>query len=177
MILDKTTERLPIVLSTDDGTVLKIQHISANHFSCLDSFIRSLSFSTRYFRFGSGDFNPSVDDVLRECNPDPHECVHLLVTVDENDQERIIGSARYVIQSNACCEFAIAVTDSWKHHGVGHLLMHNLIESAKSRGINEIYGRILGSNLGMIDFVRGCGFEIMNSSEGSWLKIATLSLH
>jgi len=176
MILDKTTEKLPIVLSTEDGTVLKIQHISTNHFSCLSTFVRSLSFSTRYFRFGNGDFNPSEEEVLRECNPNPQECVHLLVMVDQSDQEQVIGSARYVIQSEVSCEFAIAVADSWKHHGVGHLLMQALMESAKSRGIKEIYGRILGSNLGMIEFVRGCGFEIMNSAEGSWLKIATLSL-
>jgi acetyltransferase len=94
---------------------------------------------------------------------------------NESEQDNVIASARYVIQSDTCCEFALAVTDSWKHHGVGHQLINALIESAKCRGIKEMYGKILCSNLEMIEFVRGCGFEVSDSNKGSWLKIATLS--
>jgi len=130
--------KMNIVWETDDGTVLTLRHISANDVCCLTSFVRGLSFSTRYFRFGSGDFNPGEDEILRVCTPDSQQCEHSLAVVDEKGKDKVIGSARYVIQSDTCCEFAIAVTDSWRHHGVGHQLMNVLIESAKNRGIKEM---------------------------------------
>jgi len=70
----------------------------------------------------------------------------------------------------------IVVADKWNHHGVGHQLMSALLNSAKSQSLRKMYGRILASNLDMIEFVRGCGFEISDSPEGPWLKIASIDL-
>jgi acetyltransferase len=177
MELDKMEARLPTAWKTDDGTVLMLRHISAHDVCQLASFVRELSFGTRYFRFGSADFAPSEDEILRVCTPDPQECVHLLVWMNENGKRKVMGSARYVVQSDTRCEFAIAVSDSWKHHGVGYRLMNALIEIARSRrGIKQMYGNILRTNLVVSEFIEGCGFEIADSEEGDWLKVATLSL-
>lgn len=39
-----------------------------------------------------------------------------------------------------------------------------------------MYGRVLESKLDMIEFVRGCGFELADSPEDRWLKISSVTL-
>lgn len=93
------------------------------------------------------------------------------------DGDSIVGSARYVIQPDRTgCEFVIVVADRWSHHGIGHQLMRALFACAKSQGIARMFGRVLGSNRDMIEFVQGWGFEVSDSPEGSWLKIASTTL-
>ena len=89
---------------------------------------------------------------------------------------QVNGSARYVIQvDRTSCEFVIVVADKWSHHGIGHELMGALIDSAKRQGLRKMWGRILASNLDMLAFVRGQGFEISDSPDGAWQKIASIT--
>jgi acetyltransferase len=88
----------------------------------------------------------------------------------------VIGSARYVTEADRkSCEFVIVVADKSSHHGVGHALMGALIDSAKRQGIGKMWGRILASNLDMLAFVKAQGFEISDSPDGAWQKIASIT--
>ena len=58
------------------------------------------------------------------------------------------------------CEFAIAVADDWRGHGLGRQLLAALFERARSSGLTLIYGRILATNTRMIEFSRRNGFEV-----------------
>jgi acetyltransferase len=166
----------PIVWKARDSSILTIRPISPGDVCSLLAFVNGLSFANRYFRFGNGEFNPSTEEAMRVCTPNLDECTHLVVAMNKGGNEILIGSSRYVIHSKTCCEFAIAVTDSWKHHGVGHRLMDNLIVSAKSRGMKQMYGKILSTNLDMIKFVSDFGFNINESEDGLGLIIATCNL-
>ena len=165
------------VWQADDGTVLTLRHLGEPDTQNLIAFVRGLSVSARYFRFGQGDYDPGQDTTLQACRLDPEQGVHLIAVAPQEAGEIVIGSARYVIQPDrTSCEFVIVVADKWVHHGVGHQLMGALLDCAKSQGLRKMYARVLGSNLGMLEFVRGYGFEISDSPEGHWLKIASLNL-
>jgi acetyltransferase len=56
-------------------------------------------------------------------------------------------------------EFAIIVEDGMRHRGIGHLLMHQIIDYAASHGIHRIYGDILVENTAMLDLCRHLGFR------------------
>ncbi|MEW6118824.1 MAG: GNAT family N-acetyltransferase [Pseudomonadota bacterium] len=141
------------------------------------TFVRGLSVSARYFRFGDGDYDPLRDSALHDCLLKPEQGVHLVAVSLQGVNEVVVGSARYVIQPDGgSCEFGIVVADSWSHHGVGHRLMTALLECAREQGLASMYGRILASNLDMLAFVAGCGFDIGNSPEGAWVKIARIGL-
>jgi acetyltransferase len=74
---------------------------------------------------------------------------------------RIVGEARYVANPGGrSCEIGIAVADDWRHSGLARLLMQALAGAARERGFERLKGLVLRENTGMLDFVRGFGFEI-----------------
>jgi len=167
----------PAVWKTEDGTDLTLRRLQESDADNLIAFVRNLSVSARYFRFGQGDYAPGLDESLKLCPLRPDEGMHLVVLTTGGTGEQVVGSARYVIQPDrSSCEFVIVVADKWDHHGVGHRLMNALIDCAKSQGLQKMVGRILASNRDMLQFVRGCGFTISDSAEGDWMKIASIDL-
>jgi acetyltransferase len=74
-------------------------------------------------------------------------------------------------------EFALVVEDSMTRRGVGRLLMQHLIEYAASRGINEIYGDVLGDNTPMLALCRQLGFRLGLPSREGVLKVSLDPLH
>lgn len=160
-----------------DGTVLTLRQLHEADAQRLIAFVKGLSVSARYFRFGNGDYDPGLDEVLQVCRLDQEQGLHLIVVTPTDAGESVVGSARYVIERDrSSCEFVVVVADKWSHHGVGHQLMNALLGCAKSQGLRKMYGRVLASNLDMLQFVRACGFGIADSPEGPWLKIASIDL-
>jgi len=165
------------IWKADDETVLTLRRLNESDTKRLISFVKGLSVTARYFRFGQGDYDPGLNEVLRVCRLDPEQGMHLIVLTSVDAGETVVGSARYVIQPDrSSCEFVVVVADKWNHHGIGHQLMNALLSCAKSQGLQKMYGRVLGSNLDMLQFVKACGFEISDSPEGPWLKIARIDL-
>ena len=159
------------------GTVLTLRRLNESDTEKLVAFVKGLSVSARYFRFGQGDYDPGLDEALRVCRPDPDQGLHLVVVAPTDAGEAIVGSARYVIQDDrSSCEFAVVVAEQWNHHGVGHQLMDALLDGAKSQGLKGMVGRVLASNPDMLQFVKACGFEVSDSPEGPWLKVASIDL-
>ncbi len=168
---------LPSPLGADVGSSPVIRPLAESDLPNLFAFIRGLSFATRYFRFGHGDYDPEQHGARQGCLLAPEQGLHLIALVDTDGCEVVVGSARYVIQpGKTSCEFAIVVADSWKHHGIGHRLMDALSNRARAQGLRTLFGRILESNQEMIEFVRSYGFEISDGPEGPWQKIAVLNL-
>jgi acetyltransferase len=173
----KSADRLPIEWTAADGTGLTLRHICADDVGILMSFVRGLSFGTRYFRYGHGDIEFGADEALRTCTPNPRECVHLLVVKAGSGTDVVIGSGRIVYPAAGTkCEVALAVTDAWQKRGIGECLMDALCAQAKDRNMLEMHGKILASNRRMIKFMRGRGFAISDSADGPSVKVATISL-
>lgn len=167
----------PATWKSEDGCVLTLRHLDESDAEQLIAFVRNLSVSARYFRFGQGDYEPGLDESLRVCTLRHDEGLHVVVLTTGDAGEQIVGSARYVIQPDrSSCEFVIVVADKWGHHGIGHRLMSVLIDCARSQSLKKMIGRILASNLDMLQFVGGLGFTLSDSTEGGWIKIASIDL-
>jgi len=92
--------------------------------------------------------------------------VAIIAEIERNGKKASIGVNRLVYYPhNEEYEFAIVVTDAWQGSGVGRLLMEKLIYIAKDRGIPEIYGLVLRSNVSMMRFIKGFGFEIVDCED------------
>jgi acetyltransferase len=52
------------------------------------------------------------------------------------------------------------VADAWQKRGVGTILMQNLLEYARARGIREVHGEILADNQRMIELARWLGMKL-----------------
>jgi acetyltransferase len=90
--------------------------------------------------------------------------------------ETLIGVARYVLdKDNRSAEFALVVADSWQGRGIGKRLLGKLAEVARRRGVERLYGDILGTNRPMLELVRRLGFTL-ERHEDPTLTRASLDL-
>ena len=170
-------EQQAINWTTSDGTVLALRNLRASDVDILATFVKELSFGTRYFRFGRGDIEFNHEEILAVCTPKPDERIHLLVLKIENGAETIVGSGRIVFKDESTIgEIEIAVTDAWQRRRIGKRLIEALLEGARRKGITEVCGRILASNRRMIEFMRRRGFTVSDSAEGAALKVAKIHL-
>jgi acetyltransferase len=143
-----------------DGVAVTLRPIRPEDAAIEADFVRNLSDESRYYRFM---------DHLRELPPkmlshftevDYHDHMALIATVDDQSAEFQIGVARYVlIPGTLQCEFALAVADAWQRRGVGKLLMQQLIEAARARGLQSMYGEVLSGNSKMLGLMQNLGFK------------------
>jgi GNAT superfamily N-acetyltransferase len=89
----------------------------------------------------------------------------LMLHVDHYDKEalvalaegEIVGHAMYVKLANSGdAEVAFVVEDGWQSKGVGKLLLSQIAEKARCRGVETFTGQVLGENrrvLGLLNAV------------------------
>ena len=95
----------------------------------------------------------------------------------EESSGKLMGVVRLHANANYDAgEFAILVRSDLKGHGLGWLLIHMIIEYARSEGIGTIEGQILRENTSMLAMCRDLGFEIMADPNDPGICIAKLAL-
>ena len=168
---------LPRTWTSGDGTTLRLRRIAPSDFDASRVFLSSLSYGTRYFRFGRGRFEYSDEQLRALCEPDRARRDQVVAMREDGDgPARMVGSARYVRDDAdpGCGDFAIVVADDWMGRGLGRALMAALIDVAREAGLRELRGRILGTNSDMLGFVTRMGFTL--DPDGGPLRVASLRL-
>jgi acetyltransferase len=156
-----------------DGTEVVIRPIRPEDADLEQAFVRGLSDDSRYNRF-MGQFRelaPRKLQYLTTIDYDQH--MALIATVQHESHEVEIGVARYVVTPGSDnCEFAIAVDDAWQGTGVAGILMLELIEAARNKGLKAMVGFVLASNHKMLKFCRQLGFEFHREvGEGDTINV------
>ena len=72
-------------------------------------------------------------------------------------------------------EFAILVRSRLKGHGLGWLLMQCVIDYAKEKGLQRVYGDVLAENTSMLQMTEELGFHAEDT--GSGIRRVVLNLH
>lgn len=90
-----------------------------------------------------------------------------LVAIDpEADGTSIWGVMRISADaSGASAEYAGSVRSDLKGQGLGRLLMEEILDCARRRGINEVWGEVLAENQGMLVLARKLGFRLDRDPE------------
>ena len=160
-----------------NGCQLLLRPVCPSDVAKSRSFLRGLSYGSRYFRFGRGDFQFAESELQGLCDPDSHGCTGFIVLAQTGAQPVEIAAARYCIEPDDMnCEFAVVVTDAWQGNGVGHRLMDALIRHARGRGLKTMYGQILATNTRMLEFSKRLGFAIEVSEHGPAVRVVRKSL-
>ena len=176
-LLYKFQSLFPLSWTNAQGHFFTIRPISEGDLDDLKRFAEALSYTTKYLRFGHGNFQPDINTLKSVCCPDTSLCTHLLITTTEAENQKIVASGRYVVQGNGInAEFALEVLDLYQHHGLGHHLLEFLELDAKKRGIKKMHGQILATNQNMLNFVMDCGYTIHYHPEEEYLKLAIKTL-
>ncbi|MGJ7506051.1 N-acetyltransferase family protein [Variovorax sp. GT1P44] len=151
---------------------VRYRSIRAADFPMLHAFVHGLSPETGYKRLLSPRM-PTDDELRRWSAIDPAtECAVVAVT-GAQDQEKLIGVARFVVESSPHeADFAIVIADAWQRLGVGRALMERLTDAARRYGLRKLSGQVLATNVGMLTLARRTGSPTLRRSG----IVTTLSL-
>jgi len=160
-----------------DGTQVTIRPVRPADAPMEQEFVRHLSEDSRYFRFMQDVPELSPGKLKQLTSVDYDRRMELVATVAHGGAELEIADAMYAANPQATeCEFAIAVDDAWQGSGVAGLLMIDLIEAARSRGIKTMFGLVMANNHRMLKFVRQLGFSLARHEEDLHTIVATKRL-
>ena len=149
-----------------DGTPLTIRPIRPEDAESEQVFVRELSMQTKQLRF-MGTMKELTPEMLSHFTQIDYAREMALVAVTEQEGKPLQhGVARYHINDdNQSCEFAIVVSDTLQHQGIGTKLMKQLMVAAREHGLAAIEGAVLAHNQPMLDLMKELGFSISKSAD------------
>jgi acetyltransferase len=140
-------------------------------------FTRQLSDESKYFRYMSSIHELTPEMLIRFTQIDYHNEMSLIAVTEDIHHEVELGVARYVTNPDKkSCEFALVVADQWQRQGIGHKLMHSLMEIARDRGLDRMEGEVLSNNVKMLELMRSLYFTITTSPDDSSIKQVVIDL-
>lgn len=132
----------------------------------LQELLESLSEQSRFMRFIANIKQFSERQLARYTHVDFHRDMALAATTGQDESEKIIGVARYILlPDEKTAEFAIVVRDDFQNQGIGSELMAALFSQAKHQGLHKLLGFVLGNNLPMLHLMIELGFTIQIDPE------------
>ena len=122
-------------------------------------FVRHLSAETRYDRFMVTLNELSAAKLAYLTEADQVRHVALVATTERDGRPTLVGVVHYVVDAAGTgCEFSVAVDDAWEGSGLAGILMHLLMQVARSHGLATMEGIVLAANSRMLKFTRQLGF-------------------
>lgn len=147
--------------TTKNGVVLTLRSIKPEDESRFNELFKSLSPQTMRFRFFEIIKELSHETLTRYCNLDYDR--ELAIVAEFPETRNIIGVGRLIIDpSGKKGEYAILVGDQWQGRGLGLKLMETLIQIAKEKQLEKIYGYVMAENYKMLNLCEGLGFKTEN---------------
>jgi GNAT superfamily N-acetyltransferase len=149
-----------VVLS--DSTQCNLRPIRPDDADLLVGFHSHLAARSTYLRFFT--FHPTLTagEVERFTSVDYVDRLALVVEV----AGKLIAVGRldrHLGTSEA--EVAFVVADEYQYHGIGSLLLDQLAQAARDRGITTFVADTLSENHTMLDVFRHSGFEMSSNTE------------
>ncbi len=160
-----------------DGTRVTVRPIRPEDRQIEREFVQNLSDESKYFRFMSAlrELNEAMLNRFTQIDYDRE--MALIAVVRENGLETEIGVARYVVDTDGTsCEFAVAVADAWQLRGVGSILMLNLVEVARARGLQVMEGIVMARNHQMLGLMSALGFSVRSEPGDVSVKHVSMQL-
>ncbi len=145
-----------------EGLRYHVRPIRPDDAARLVAFHRQLSPHSVYMRFFT--FHPTLtdDEVLRFTTVDYVDRLALVATVGD----RLVAVGRFDRAAGETeAEVAFVVADAYQHHGIGSLLLDELIRAGQQRGVETFRADTLAENSAMLDVFRHAGFPVTSGIE------------
>jgi acetyltransferase len=155
-----------------DGTDVTLRPIKPEDEPKELDFIRGLSTETSRFRFFQIIKDLPHEALVRFCNIDYDREMAIIAETREGGRNLEIGVSRLILEPNKKRgEFAIVVADKYQAKGLGIKLVDMLIEFAKEKGIETIYGTIMAENIKMLHLCEKLGFTTRREQDNVTVEL------
>ena len=123
---------------------------------------KTFSDDTQRFRFFSPMRTWSHATLVRYTNIDYDREIALIAELTEDGTRKMIGVVRMILDPPdfKTAEIAIVIGDPWQGHGLGSKMMDCIVEIAKDKNLDSVYGLILRDNARAIDLFKTKGFSV-----------------
>lgn len=162
---DVTTLAVPAdvpesVVTLRDGSEVTIRVLHKEDAKLERDFLRNLSPESRWMRF-LGQFNEPSDALIRKLTDLDYRRDMAFIALSRADGiTRLVGVSRYSLAPDGqSCECAVTVADAWQGRGLGTVLMRDLIDIARRRGIRSMFSIDANENERMRELARDLGFK------------------
>lgn len=160
-----------------DGSIVRVRPVRPEDAPLEQAFVSAMSDESRYFRFMDGTRELPPSQLIRLTQVDYDREMALIAVVDDDGQERQVGSARYVqTPDGESVEFGLAVDDRWQKCGLGRRLMDAIIDCAREKLYRTMVGDVLADNQKMLNLMTRLGFTILPHPDSHELKRVVKSL-
>jgi len=141
-------------ITLPEGVDVPVRTIRPDDVPALQRFHSRLSEQTIYLRF-FGSIRELSEDKARYFAHIDGVDHFALVALDPDEPEEIIALVRYDREpGEERAEYAAIVEDSWQERGLGMRLTHKLIDEARNRGVQFLYGLVMPQNKRMLNLLR-----------------------
>jgi acetyltransferase len=156
-----------------DGTPVLIRPLVVEDAGLYPDFLGDVSREDLRLRFFERirEVNPKLLDRLIHYDP-----AHAMAFIALDERTKgILGEVRLHDDADgANAEFGILVRSRLKGHRIGWLLMKQIIEFSKDKGLKSIRGEVLCENTIMLTMCTELGFHITDDPDDRGVKIVTL---
>lgn len=144
------------------GQKLTIRPIRLEDGAAHIAFFAALTPEDVHFRMFSNMRELQPAQLARMTQIDYDREMALIATcTDDSGENRTLGVVRVVADpDNEQAEFAVTVRSDLKAHGLGTILMREIIDYCRLRGTKEIVGDALSNNTRLLNMVTKLGFEV-----------------
>jgi len=150
------------------GVRCHVRPIRPDDAAGLVAFHAHLSPQSVYLRFFTYHPTLSEAEVVRFTQVDFENRVALVVTAGDE----LIAVGRFDrAPASTEAEVAFVVADEYQHHGLGSLLLDELAQAARQRGIVWFTADTLAENHTMLDVFRHAGYHVTSSIEYGTVRL------
>jgi acetyltransferase len=161
LVISPYPNQYEMTATTKGGLRLFIRPIKPEDAPLLEGLFNTLSEQSVYYRFFTPMKTLSRETIAYFTQIDYDRDIALVAIHKDKQGENILGVARLMTKPGGTDpEFAVTVGDPWQGKGVGAALMESLLNIAKERGVESIWGSVLGVNTHMLALARKLGFHI-----------------
>lgn len=148
------------VVTLLDGSEVTIRALRKEDAELERDFIRDLSPESRWMRF-LGQIGEPSDSLIRKLTElDYQHDMAFIALSREGGTAHEVGVSRYSLAPGGqSCECAVTVADAWQGKGLGTVLMRDLIDIARKRGIRAMFSIDANENERMRELARDLGFK------------------
>jgi RimJ/RimL family protein N-acetyltransferase len=158
-----------------NGLAVTIRHLRADDRERIAKAVRQLdreSVYTRLFSYRNELTESGLDRIMR-VHPE-HE-VALVVTTRAGNDERVIGSCRYVVSGaeggEPTAEVAFVVEEDYQGFGIASRLLRHLAQIARERGIGTLEADVLAENKPMLGVFARSGLPMTKHRDGGSVHV------
>ncbi|HEU4856641.1 MAG TPA: GNAT family N-acetyltransferase [Rhodanobacteraceae bacterium] len=147
------------VVNLADGSEVTIRVLRGDDAELDRQFIRKLSPESRGMRFLGQIREPGEALIRKLTQLDFRRDMAFIALSNEGGITHAVGVSRYSLAPDGeSCECAVTVADAWQGKGLGTILMRDLIDIARRRGIHSMFSIDARGNVRMQKLARDLGF-------------------